>query len=159
MEDERGFFARNFCIAELKEIDIDFTIKQTNISYNRFKGTIRGMHFQDAPNEEAKIVSCTNGSIKDYIIDLRRESPSYCSWISVELNSSEYTSLFIPKGFAHGFQTLEDDTIVSYLMDEFYYPNLARGIRWNDKLFNIDWADANNPIISDRDKSYPDYNK
>ena len=155
--DERGFFARSFCKEELSKINIDFTIKQTNLSYNRNKGTIRGMHYQTPPFKEAKIVSCVKGSIKDYIIDLRPESSTYCKWVSVELRSDDYSSVFIPKGFAHGFQTLEKDTVVSYLMDEFYNPTAAQGIRWNDKMFNIQWNDPYNFIISEKDKDYPDY--
>lgn len=157
LEDSRGFFSRSFCQNEFKNIGIDFTIKQTNISYNKFKGTIRGMHYQLSPFEEAKIVICVQGSIKDYVIDIRPESPTYCKWISIELRSDEYSSLLIPKGFAHGFQTLEDNTVVYYLMNEFYNPDAAMGIRWDDKLFNIKWHDPQNFIISEKDKNYPDF--
>ncbi|MFZ1518667.1 MAG: dTDP-4-dehydrorhamnose 3,5-epimerase [Ignavibacteriaceae bacterium] len=157
LEDSRGFFSRSFCQNEFENIGIDFKIKQTNISYNKFKGTIRGMHYQLPPFEEAKIVSCVRGSIKDYIIDLRHDSSTYCKWISVELNSEEYTSIYIPKGLAHGFQTLKNDTVVNYLMSEFYNPDATSGIRWDDKLFNIKWHDPKNFIISEKDKNYPDF--
>jgi dTDP-4-dehydrorhamnose 3,5-epimerase len=159
LEDERGFFARSFCEKELEKVGIDFSIKQTNISYNRLKGTIRGMHHQISPFEEAKIVSCTSGSIEDYIIDLRVNSPTYCKWISAELDAREFNSIYIPKGFAHGFITLEADSIVSYLMNEFFHPEAACGIRWNDPTFNIDWKYFDEYTISEKDNSYPDFVK
>ena len=133
LEDERGFFARSFCIDEFKKNGIDFNIVQCNISYNKEKGTLRGMHYQIAPYEEAKIVSCIRGAIYDVIIDLRQESPIYCKWFAVELSAKNYKILYIPKGFAHGFQTLEDDTVVFYQMSEFFHPECTRGVRWDDK--------------------------
>lgn len=159
LEDHRGFFARSFCHDEFYNIGIEFSIKQTNISFNKNKGTIRGMHYQTAPYEEAKIVSCTQGSIMDYIIDLRNDSPSFGKWISILLHSAEYSSLYIPKGFAHGFKTLEENTIVNYLMGEFFKPEYARGIRWNDKYFNINWGNEADFIISEKDRNYPDFTK
>lgn len=159
LEDERGFFARSFCQMELENIGVNFCVKQTNISYNRKRNTIRGMHYQIAPFEESKIVSCTSGSIMDYVIDLRIGSATYCKWISVELNARLFNSIFIPKGFAHGFKTLEDDTVVSYLMGEYFHKDAARGIRWNDPHFNIDWGGLDDFTISEKDNSYPDFIK
>ena len=155
-KDERGFFARNFCQQEFKNISIDFNIVQSNISYNKTKGTLRGMHYQMAPHEEAKIVSCVRGAIYDVIIDLRVGFSTYCKWFALELNAQNYVSLYIPKGFAHGFQALEDDTVVFYQMSEFYYSELARGVRWDDPALNIDWPIV--PcILSSKDAKYPDY--
>ena len=152
-KDERGFFARSFCQQEFKKRGIDFNIVQSNVSYNERKGTLRGMHYQAAPHEEAKIVTCVKGAVYDVIIDLRAGSSTYCKWFSLELNTRNYTSLYIPKGFVHGFQTLEDDAVVFYQMSEFYYPELARGARWDDPAFKIKWP-LKSPIISAKDNSY-----
>jgi len=153
LDDERGFFARTFCQQEFKAIGIGFNIVQSNISYNREKGTLRGMHYQTAPHEEAKIVTCVRGSIYDVIIDLRLDSPTYCKWFAIELSDKSYISLYIPKGFAHGFQTLENNVIISYQMSEFYWPESARGVRWDDPAFKIKWP-VPSPIISAQDNSY-----
>jgi dTDP-4-dehydrorhamnose 3,5-epimerase len=152
-KDDRGFFARNFCQQEFKNTGIDFNIVQSNVSYNKTKGILRGMHYQAAPHEEAKIVTCVKGAIYDVIIDLRTNSSAYCKWFAIELNAQNYVSLYIPKGLAHGFQTLEDDTVIFYQMSEFYYPECARGIRWDDPAFKIKWP-LTNPIISEKDNSY-----
>ena len=156
-KDERGFFARSFCRKEFKKRGIDFNIVQSDLSYNKRKGILRGMHYQAAPHEEAKIVTCAKGAIYDVMIDLRAGSSTYCKWFSFELNARDYTSLYIPKGFAHGFQTLEDDTVVFYQMSEIYYPESARGARWDDPAFKIKWP-LKNPIISAKDNSYPEGN-
>lgn len=155
--DERGFFARNFCQHEFKNIGIDFNIVQSNISYNKNKGTLRGMHYQTSPHEEAKLVTCVKGAIHDVIVDLRADSPMYCKWFALELNSRNFTSLYIPRGFAHGFQTLEDDSVVFYQMSEFYYPESARGVRWDDSVFGIEWPEIKVKIISDKDRKYSDF--
>ncbi len=157
-EDERGFFARTFCEKEFATHNIKLSIKQSNISYNKRKGTLRGMHYQAAPHEEAKIVTCVKGAIYDVIIDLRTDSFTYCKWFALELDARNYLSLYIPKGFAHGFQTLEDDTVVFYQMSEFYFPELARGVRWNDRAFSIKWPIIPG-ILSDKDTSYLDYKR
>jgi len=155
-EDERGFFARSFCEKEFAAHNLNLSIRQSNISYNKKRGILRGMHYQIAPHEEAKIVSCARGAIYDVIIDLRPRSLTYRQYLAVELNDQNYSSLYIPVGFAHGFQALADDTVVLYQMSEFYYPESARGIRWNDPLFAISWPIL--PcIVSNKDASYPDY--
>lgn len=158
LKDNRGFFARSFCQNEFKERDINFQIVQSNISYNIKKGTLRGMHYQTEPYEEAKIVSCIKGIIYDVIIDLRTDSSTYCRWFAVELNEDDFKIIYVPKGFAHGFQTLEDDVAVFYQMSEFYYSESASGVRWDDPVFNIRW-----PLpptnISKKDQSYSFYGK
>jgi len=156
-EDERGFFARSFCQQEFKKIGVDFNIAQSNISYNKKKGTLRGMHYQVVPHEEAKIVSCVGGAIYDVIVDLRKDSSTYCKWFAVELNAENYLSLYVPQGFAHGFQTLKDNTAVSYQMSEFYYPECARGARWDDAALRIGWPEVKTRIISDKDQKYSDF--
>jgi len=157
VKDERGFFARSFCGIEFKDHGLDFSVAQSNISYNIKKGTLRGMHYQRKPYEEAKLVGCVRGAIHDVIVDMRKDSPAYCKSISGELTSGNNRMLYIPKGFAHGFQTLEDDTTVIYYMSEFYKPESEAGFRWNDPVFAIKWPDSRNMTISDKDKAYPDY--
>lgn len=152
--DERGFFTRSFCQQEFRQHGIDFNIVQCNISLNKKIGTIRGMHYQISPYEEAKLVSCIKGKIYDVIIDLRKDSATYCQWHAFELSDKDYRMLYIPKGFVHGFQTLEINSVVFYQMSEFYHPECARGIGWNDRLFSIKWP-FNEPVISERDKAYP----
>jgi dTDP-4-dehydrorhamnose 3,5-epimerase len=127
------------------------------MSFNKKRGTLRGMHYQVAPHEEAKLVRCTKGSVYDVIIDLRPASPTYCQWVSVELSAENHRMLYIPEGFAHGFQTLEDNTEVFYQMSEFYHPESARGVRWDDPAFGIEWPVAVN-MISLKDISYSSLN-
>ena len=153
-EDERGFFGRTFCRHELAEQGVEFTIAQSNLSYNKTKGTLRGMHMQVAPFKEAKLVQCIRGSLYDVIIDMREESATYCQWLSFPLSDQNKTILHIPVGFAHGFLTLEDDTEVSYQMSEFYKPGYEKGLLWNDPFFNISWP-MEPVVISERDKTYP----
>ena len=155
-EDERGFFARTWCQREFESKGLRAVWVQSSISRNRCKGTLRGMHYQIAPHEEIKVVRCTSGSMYDVIIDLRRHSPTYLKHIDVELSSSNLRMLYIPEGFAHGYQTLDDDTEVLYLMTAFYAPESARGVRWSDPLFDIRWPEDDR-IISERDQSYPDF--
>ena len=168
LEDERGFFARTFCRKEFESHGLNPNFVQCNISYNKKKGTLRGMHYQAAPYEEAKLVRCTKGGIYDVIIDLRPDSPTYCQWIAVELtaHSSAYSAqltadfkmLYIPEGFAHGFMTLTDNTEVFYQMSEFHMPEYARGVRWNDPAFGIHWP-KDVTVISEKDKRYDDFTK
>ena len=155
IEDERGFFARTFCQEEFRKHGLNPRLMQCSVSYNRSCGTLRGMHYQTAPYEETKLVRCTKGAIYDVIIDLRPNSPTFAQWIEAELTATNLRMIYIPQQFAHGFQTLEDDTEVLYQMSELYAPEYARGIRWNDPAFGIHWPTADR-IISVRDNSYPD---
>jgi dTDP-4-dehydrorhamnose 3,5-epimerase len=157
IEDERGFFSRTWCRLEFERYGLNCHLVQCNISFNKRKNTLRGMHYQVAPYEETKLVRCTRGSIFDVIIDLRTDSPTYKRYMHVCLTAENRLMLYIPAGFAHGFQTLEDDSEVFYQMSEFYYPEAARGIRWNDPAFGIMWPDAQDRILSERDRSWPDY--
>jgi dTDP-4-dehydrorhamnose 3,5-epimerase len=154
--DERGFFARTFCQQEFEALGLDGDLRQCSISFNHRRGTLRGMHYQATPHEEAKLVRCTRGAIHDVILDLRASSPTFDRWIAVRVSADNRRMVYIPRGFAHGFQTLVDDSEVFYQMSEFYHPECARGLRWNDPRFAIEWplADA---IISARDRSYPDF--
>ena len=156
LEDERGFFARTLCRREFEAHGLNPNLVQCNISFNKKSGTLRGMHYQTKPYEEAKLVRCTKGAICDVIIDLRSYSPSFKQWVRVELTADNHKILYIPEGFAHGIQTLEDNTEVFYQMSEFYTPSYARGVRWNDPAFGIQWPPAER-IISERDQSYPDF--
>lgn len=155
-EDDRGFFARTFCEKEFAEHGLETRVAQCNISFNRRKGTLRGMHYQAAPFEEAKLARCTMGAIFDAIIDLRPASPTFKKSFSVELTASNRRMLYIPRDFAHGFQTLVDDTEVFYQMAQVYSAEHARGVRWNDSAFGIRWP-ADERIIHERDKNYPDF--
>ena len=155
-EDERGFFARSWCQREFGELNLEPCVVQCNISFNKYKGTLRGMHYQTAPHTEAKLVRCTRGALYDVIIDLRRNSPTYLKWYSAELTAENRIAFYVPKGFAHGFQTLVDDTEVFYQMSEFYAPEASGGIRWNDPLIKIQWPEAPT-TVSSKDQVYPDY--
>lgn len=153
LEDERGFFTRIWDKKKIQDKGLDSDLVQMSFSFTKKKGTLRGMHFQKKPFEETKLVRCTRGKIFDVIIDLRPESNTYKKWIGVELKSDDLKMLYIPEGFAHGFQTLEDDTEVFYQMSNWFSPEHAQGIRWNDEEFNIEWP-IKNPIISKKDLSY-----
>jgi len=151
LEDERGFFARTFCHREFEAHGLNPKLVQCSISYNRRKGTLRGMHYQDSPMAEDKLVRCTNGAIYNVIIDLRPDSSTYCQWVAVELNANNRRMLYIPGGFANGFQTLEDDTEVFYQMSEFHAPEFERRVRWDDPAFGIEWH-LDTKIISEKDR-------
>lgn len=153
-DDERGYFARIFCKDELAKAGIVFDVMQASHSFTKDKGTIRGMHFQKAPKEEDKIVQCLRGKIFDVVVDLRRSSPTFGKWIAEELSGDNKKSLFIPKGCAHGFQALTDNCLVQYFMNEFYSPEHAFGIRWDDPFFKIKWL-IENPVLSEKDKNWP----
>lgn len=155
--DERGFFARGWCRKEFDSHHLVSSMLQANISFNKKKGTLRGMHFQVAPKQEAKLVRCTTGAIYDVIIDLRSDSDTYKEWTAVELTAENHKMFYVPEGFAHGYQTLQDNTEVFYLVSEFYSPEHERGIRWNDPTFNIKWPILHNIIISDKDRNQADY--
>jgi dTDP-4-dehydrorhamnose 3,5-epimerase len=158
IEDERGYFARTFCAREFRVHGLTAEVVQANTSFNRRKGTLRGLHFQAAPHEEAKLVRCTRGAVYDVIVDLRPTSPTFRRWVSVELTAENDTMLFVPEGFAHGYQTLEDDTETAYLMTAYYEPSAGRGVRWDDPAFGIDWPRVEERTINKRDRSWPDFN-
>ena len=153
-EDERGFFARIWCRQELAAQGLDTEIAQESLSFNRHRGTVRGLHFQQPPHEEIKIVRCTRGGIFDVIVDLRPRSPSYLSWQGFELTAENRKALYVPKGFAHGFQTLADKAEIVYQISEFYAPNSAGGYRYDDEAFGIAWP-LPVTVIGDRDLSWP----
>ena len=156
LKDHRGFFARCFCEKEFQEVGLESRYVQCNTSWNEKKGILRGMHYQVEPYAEVKLVRCTRGSIYDVIIDLRENSPTRGKWIGIELSAENRKMLYVPTGFAHGYQTLEPDTEVFYMVSEFYTPGSEKGIRWNDPAFQIDWP-LSNPILSEKDKTHPDY--
>ena len=156
LEEERGFFARTWCKREFNAHGLNPELVQCNISFNKKRGTLRGMHYQVAPCEEVRLVRCTMGAIYDVTIDLRPDSQTFKQWVSVELTEKNRKMFYIPEGFAHGFITLEDNTEVFYQMSEFYAPESARGVRWNDPAFRILWTE-DVVVISDRDKQYPDF--
>jgi dTDP-4-dehydrorhamnose 3,5-epimerase len=158
LEDDRGFFARTWCRREFSKRRLNSELAQCNMSFNRRRGTLRGMHYQIAPHEEAKLIRCTRGSIYNVVIDIRHDSATFTEWLAVELSAENRRMLYVGEGFANGFQTLEDNTEVHYQMSEFYVPESARGIRWNDPAFAIRWPDGRQ-ILSDRDKSFPDYHR
>ena len=154
--DDRGFFARTWCQREFRDHGLNPSVVQCSLSFNSGMGTLRGMHFQADPKPEAKIVRCTKGSIYDVVLDLRSNSPTFKSWTSLTLKSSEGNGVYVPERCAHGFMTLEDNTEVYYQMSEFYDPILSRGVRWNDPAFGIIWP-GSPEVISDRDRTYPDF--
>jgi dTDP-4-dehydrorhamnose 3,5-epimerase len=154
--DERGLFARTWCPREFKAHGLNPRLAQCSVSFNPRKGTLRGLHYQAAPHEEAKLVRCTRGAIFDVVVDVRPHSPTVRKWVSVELTADNRHMFYIPEGCAHGFQTLEDDSEVFYQISAFYYPESARGVRWNDPAFAIVWP-AEVRVISQRDRTYADF--
>ncbi len=154
--DERGFFSRSWCQREFIDHGLNPNVVQCNISYNKQKGTLRGMHLQVPPFAEAKLVRCTRGGIFDVIVDFRCDSPTYLQWLGVELTVENRQALFVPEGFLHGFQTLKDDTEVFYQMSEFFAPECARGFRWNDPAFAIQWP-LPVSMISEKDAGLADF--
>ncbi len=155
-EDDRGFFARTFCRRELEARGLEPAVAQCNVSFNRRRGTVRGMHYQAPPAEEVKLVRCTRGAIWDVILDLRPDSAGFKRHTGVELDAESGVSLYIPAGVAHGFQTLRDASEVFYQMSELFNPEAARGVRWNDPAFAITWP-REITVISDRDLVFPDF--
>lgn len=154
--DERGFFARVFCVNEFREHGLVTDFAQVNNSLSADPGTLRGLHYQLAPHQETKLVRCVRGALYDVILDLRPDSPSFGVWAGLELTAENRTMMYCPKGCAHGFITLEPDTEAFYFADEFYAPNAERGVRWNDPKFKIDWP-REPAIISDKDRNHPDF--
>jgi dTDP-4-dehydrorhamnose 3,5-epimerase len=154
--DARGFFARTWCQKEAKELGLNPEVAQCNVSFNARRGTLRGLHYQVAPHQEAKLVRCTMGAIFDVAVDLRRDSPTYRQYFGQVLTADSRRSLYIPEDFAHGFLTLEDATEVAYQMSRMYAPEASRGIRWDDPAFAIEWP-SRPEVMSDRDRHYPDW--
>jgi dTDP-4-dehydrorhamnose 3,5-epimerase len=154
IEDERGFFARTFCRDELAKRGLDPSVAQCSVSYNHRRGTLRGLHFQSAPHEEVKLVRVTHGAVWDVIVDLRPDSPTFKHHFSVVLSAEEGNQLYIPKGMAHGFLTLEDATEVFYQISEPYAPESARGYRWDEPAFAIPWPEPVT-VMSEKDRRLP----
>ena len=155
-DDERGFFARTFCHDEFAEHGLVADYAQSSVSFNKRKGTLRGMHFQKKPHEETKLVRCTMGAIYDVIVDLRPGSPTQTRWFGIELSAVNRRAFYVPKGFAHGFITLADESEVLYQISTQFHPESAAGVRWNDPAFTIEWP-LEAVVMSGRDRSYPDY--
>lgn len=155
--DDRGSFTRTFCEQELKQHGIDFHVAQCNASFNKKRGTLRGLHYQETPKAEAKLVWCVRGAVFDVVVDLRKESPTFRQFATFELSEQRNQILYIPKGCAHGYLTLASDSLLFYWMSEFYDNALARGVRWNDPAFQIPWPKLENICISPKDQSYPDF--
>lgn len=156
--DERGFFARGWCVREFADEGLPSRAVQMNISVNKYKHTLRGFHYQVAPYEEDKLLRCVRGAVFDVLVDLRPQSPAFMRHIVVELNAANRRMLLVPKGCANAFLTLEDETEVIYLVSEFYTPAAERGLRWNDPALCIDWP-AEPAVISDKDRSWPNYSR
>jgi dTDP-4-dehydrorhamnose 3,5-epimerase len=156
LSDERGYFARTFDVAEFAEHGLEAVVVQCNTSFNARRGTLRGMHYQAQPDGEAKLVRCTRGSIYDVAVDLRPGSETYKQWFGTELSAADGRMLYIPVGMAHGFQTLEDDAEVHYQMSHYYVPEAARGVRYDDPAFDIEWP-LPEPTVSERDRQYADF--
>lgn len=154
--DDRGFFGRSWCKNEMRNAGLDADIAQINTSLSRYKGTLRGLHFQVAPHQESKMIRCTRGSIHDVIVDLRPESTTFRQWFGVDLTADNHRSLYSPKGFAQGFITLEDNTEITYFTSEFYAAGKDRGIRYNDPQFGIQLP-LEPVVISDKDRAWPDF--
>jgi dTDP-4-dehydrorhamnose 3,5-epimerase len=159
--DERGFFARIWCHNELKEHGLNPNLAQSSIALSKKKWTLRGMHYQLSPCEEAKLVLCTKGAIYDAIIDLRPNSQTYKKWFGIEITEKNRKMIYVPEGFAHGYQALEDNTEILYFISQFYDSKSSTGVRWNDPAFGLKWPNMNETqiIISEKDKNFPDFKK
>jgi dTDP-4-dehydrorhamnose 3,5-epimerase len=156
-EDERGFFAQMWTQRELEERGMEGRFVQCNVSYNNRRGTLRGLHYQAPPDAQAKLISCTAGSIYDVGIDLRPDSSTFRQWVGVELSADNHRMLYLPGDFAHGYLTLEDDTEVFYLVSSPYAPQSERGVRWDDPAFRVAWPGAGEFIVNERDNSFSDF--
>ena len=154
LEDERGFFGRSYCQLEFEAVGLNTNVVQSNISFNKTKGTLRGLHMQLAPYSETKLVRCTRGAIYDVIVDVRRDSSTFMQWVGLELSADNYRMLYVPEGFAHGFITLEDNTEITYQITQFYNKDSEKGFRWNDPAFAIQWP-IEPVVISEKDGAYP----
>ena len=156
-EDARGFFARAWCEDEFSQHGWDTRVVQCNLSHNERRGTVRGMHYQVPPHAEVKVVRCTRGAVYDVIVDLRRESPTYGRWLGVDLSAENGRALYVPEGFAHGYQALEDGTETYYQVSGFYAPGAERGLRWNDPALGIEWPLPDEAFLSEKDGTWPDF--
>jgi dTDP-4-dehydrorhamnose 3,5-epimerase len=156
--DDRGLFARTWCSREFAEAGLPSTIVQSNLSHTHLRGTIRALHYQRPPSREGKVVRCIRGGIFDVIVDIRPDSPAFLKHVGVELSAANRLALYIPPGFAHGFQTLEADAEVWYQMTDFYQPGLTGGLRWNDPAFAIQWP-LEPTTMNERDATYPDLDR
>jgi dTDP-4-dehydrorhamnose 3,5-epimerase len=154
--DERGFFARTWCSREFESHGLSSLLVQCSVSFNAAKGTLRGMHYQAAPYPETKLVRCTRGAMYDVVVDLRRDSPAFKQWVGFTLNAENRQMVYVPEGCGHGFLTLAEGTEVLYQISEFYHPESARGVRWNDVAFRISWPEEVR-VISERDRTYADF--
>ena len=157
MEDHRGFFARIWCKKEFEAHGLNPHFVQINLSFNESRGTIRGLHYQIAPHEEAKLFRCTKGATFDVIIDLRPDSTTFMDWVGVELTADNRKMLYVPENCAHGYQTLTDNTEIFYQVSQFYAPESERGARWHDPMFGIKWPERNCLMISEKDNKWPNY--
>jgi dTDP-4-dehydrorhamnose 3,5-epimerase len=155
--DSRGFFARAWCQREFAAHSLVSSFVQCNVAYNKRCNTLRGMHYQASPFGEVKLVRCTRGAIFDVIIDLRTDSETYLKWFGIKLTSENYTMLYVPENFAHGYLALTDNTEIFYQVSQFYSPSHERGVRWNDPAFEIDWPNKRNIAISEKDSNWPDF--
>jgi dTDP-4-dehydrorhamnose 3,5-epimerase len=158
VEDERGFFARTWDAGELRGRGLESHIEQCSVSFNRRKGTLRGMHYQRPPHAETKLVRCTHGAVYDVVIDLRPSSPSFRQWFGTELTARNHRMLYVPEGLAHGYQTLEDDSEITYQISVAYHPHAAAGVRWNDPAFAIRWP-LEVTVLAERDRTFPDFSE
>lgn len=156
-EDSRGFFSRMWCSKEFKDHGLIDHFVQMNLSFNQYKGTIRGLHYQAAPHQEAKVFRCIRGEIYNVIIDLRQESPTYMQWAGFHLSAENRRMLYVPEHFANGYQALTDDAEVFYMVSQFYAPGAEKGVRYDDPSFNIDWPVKDDLQVSEKDQSWPDY--
>ncbi|WP_127532085.1 dTDP-4-dehydrorhamnose 3,5-epimerase [Paenibacillus kobensis] len=159
ISDNRGYFARSFCKKTLAEHGLSFNMVQANTAFNRHRDTLRGMHYQKPPYCEDKIVTCTQGAIYDVIIDLNEDSPTYCQWYGINLTEDNNLSLYIPKGFAHGYLTLTDNAGIHYLVSEYYTPSHESGVRWNDPAFGIEWPNRDSLLLSMKDEKWGNFDK
>lgn len=157
IQDNRGFFSRVFCQREFEAHNLHTDFVQANLTHSEKKGTLRGLHYQIRPHKEVKLVHCPRGAIYDVIVDMRPDSPTYLEWTSVELTAENRKMIYIPGDFAHGYQTLADDSEVYYQVGQFYAPDFEQGIQWDDPALNIKWPDPSNPILSEKDKMWPEF--
>lgn len=157
IEDERGFFARTFCEREFAAKALAARMVQSNTALTRKAGTLRGLHYQTTPHDEAKLVRCIRGAVYDVMADVRPDSPTFRSWFGVELTAGNRTMVYVPEGMAHGYLALADDSELFYQVSAFYAPGAEQGIRWNDPAFGIAWPDGGDFILSDKDRGWPDF--